>query len=489
MIRLFMIAASLATGGWVAPTVRPQSDSLLVVNAVRFYRSDQDRTRVRGLIEIPASLIQAAGGRPGNVSYTVSVRVADSTGLTLYKQAWNNHVVPLAGAAEAYTAEAYTVEVVDFIVAPGTYQLEVQVNDSASGRSASSAVEVTALSARDAASDLLLAPGMRAAPVDDTIPRPGEFRSGQYLVTAAARVRLTPLQTKLFYLLEAYADSSQAGTLSVSIRDSATTVVRTPDLRVQVGAGGGVLKGQLDVAGLPEGRYAMVATLKFGGRTIDRSAEFTMAGLGATVTRAAEQREEARGTDPGYFAALPGPQLDSAQAPLGYIAESGELAAWNRKMSVAAKRKFLTDFWMRRDPTPGSARNERREAFYEAIAYADRTYKEGGRKAVPGWRSDRGRIYAKNGTPNDVLRRQQEGQAPPYEVWRYTSGRGAFYIFVDRTGFGAYQLVYTNDLKETSLPAWGDILGRRAVADAGQFVGVDLLASIRREEIAPRQRF
>jgi GWxTD domain-containing protein len=339
------------------------------------------------------------------------------------------------------------------------------------------------------ASDLLLAPGIRVAPATDTVPQPGEFRSGQYLVTAAARVRLTPLQTKVYYLLEAYADSDQSGTLSVSIRDSSKTVVHTPDLKVQVGAGGGVLKGQLDLAGLPEGAYTMVANLKLGSREITRSAQFNMAGLEETVARAAERREAARVTDPGYFDAMTGPQLDSAQAPLGYIAESRELSAWSRGMSVSAKRRFLTEFWTRRDPTPGTARNERREGFYEAIAFADRTYKEGGRKAVPGWRSDRGRIYAKYGTPDDVLRRQQEGQAPPYEVWRYMSGKGAYYIFVDRSGFGAYQLVYTNDVTETSVPNWGDLLGRRAVADAGQFVGVDLLSAGRRDEIAPRQRF
>jgi GWxTD domain-containing protein len=207
------------------------------------------------------------------------------------------------------------------------------------------------------------------------------------------------------------------------------------------------------------------------------------------VARAAEQREAALETDQGYFGVMTGAQLDSAQAPLGYIAESRELAAWSRGMSVAAKRRFLTEFWTRRDPTPGTDRNERREGFYEAIAFADRTYKEGGRKTVPGWRSDRGRVYAKYGKPDDVLQRQQEGQAPRYEVWRYSTGKGAYYIFVDRTGFGAFQLVHSNDLSETGVPAWTTILGRRAVADAGQFVGVDLLAQSRQDEIQPRQRF
>ncbi len=483
MIRL-TIAVSVAAAGWITAIPGPQGGSPLVVNAVRFYRADQNRTRVRGLIEIPLSLVQAAGDQPGNVSYTVSVRVADSTGLTLYKQSWQNRARPVAGAAEAYT-----VEIVDFAVAPGTYRLEAQVDDSASRRSASSAVEVQAFSAEDLASDLLLAPEIRVAPADDTIPRPGEFRSGQYLVRAAARVRLTPLQAKVYYLLEAYADSGQAGTLSVSIRDSSTIVVRTPDLPVQVGVGGGVLKGQLDLAGLPEGAYTMVAALKLGGRQIERTAQFTMAGLQETVSRAALKMEAARVTDSGYFGAMSGPQLDSAQAPLGYVAKSGELSPWSKDLSVGAKRRFMTGFWTRRDPSPGTGRNERREAFYQAVEFANREYKEGGRKTVPGWRSDRGRIYAKNGAPGDVLRRQQEGQTPPYEVWRYTQGKSTYYIFVDRTGFGAYQLVYTDDLTETSLPGWGDLLGRRAVADASQFIGVDLMSETRREEIVPRQRF
>src|SRR5215207_5372182 len=61
----------------------PQNDSGLVLRAVRFYRPDQNRTRVKGLVQIPFSMIQQSSGAAG---YTVSVRVVDSTGLTLYQQ-------------------------------------------------------------------------------------------------------------------------------------------------------------------------------------------------------------------------------------------------------------------------------------------------------------------------------------------------------------------------------------------------------------------
>jgi hypothetical protein len=65
------------------------------------------------------------------------------------------------------------------------------------------------------------------------------------------------------------------------------------------------------------------------------------------------------------------------------------------------------------------------------------------------------------------------GQAPPYEVWRYTRGRPRYYVFADRTGIGAYNLIQTNDLQETGIPTWREILTEDAVRDVGLFLGVD----------------
>jgi GWxTD domain-containing protein len=478
--------AFLAAAAVVAPiaTTVSQSDSGFVLRAVRFYRPDQDRTRVKGLVQIPFSMIQPASGTSGQLNYTVSVKVVDSTGLTLYQQSWRNR-------ARSYgNSDAYTVEIVDFAVAPGKYRLEVGVEDSASGKKVSGGIEVQALSESDGASDLLVAPEMRLATADDTVPRPGEFRTGNNLVTAAARVELTPLRAKVYYLLEAYSDSGEAGTMSVAIKDSAgKTSIKTPEVPVTVAAGGSVLQGQLDLAGLPEGSYTMVASLKLPDGAIERSAGISMAGLQETLARDSAARQAERVTDEGYFRAMSPEALDAAKAPLLYIAESGELSPWQSELSPEAKRRFLINFWSKRDPSPGTAKNERREAFYEAIAYANREYKEGGRKAVAGWRSDRGRIFARYGAPDDVLRRQNEGRAPPYEVWRYSSGKGAYYIFADRTGFGAYQLIYSNDLREPGIPAWSTVIGNKAVDDAGEFLGVDLTRASRREDTGVRQQF
>lgn len=467
------------------PLVSPvsQTDPSLIVRTVRFYRPDQDRTRVKGLVQIPYSILEPSGST-GPRGYTVAVRVRDSTGLTLFQQAWQSRV------SDVSIRDAYAVEIVDFAVAPGRYRLDVEVRDSTSGHTARAEAELQALSDSDAASDLLLTPEMRLASAEDTVPQPGEFRTGNNLVTAVARVRLTPLRSKVYYLLEAYAGSAMLDTMSVAIRDSGSkVVVQTPVVPVRVNAGGSVLNGELDLAGLPEGRYTMAATLRRDGRTIERTADFTMGGLNETLARDAANLESQKNTDEGYFARMSQVQLDSAQAPLIYIAQSGELSAWDKQLSLSAKRRFLTTFWQKRDPTPGADRNERREQFYQAIDYANRAYREGGRNTVPGWRSDRGRIYARQGTPDDVLRRLHEGRAPSYEVWRYSRGRGNFYIFADRTGLGAYELIYSNDLKEPGKPDWDRSLGRDAVGDVSQFLNIDLFADIRKQGMTPSQRF
>ena len=482
MIRWLQVVSVAVLAGLPATPAATQSDPELVLRAVRFYRADQDLTRVKGIVQIPYALVRRVGH---DSAYTVSVKVADSSGLTLYRQSWETKV-QTAGAPE----DAYAVEIIDFTVAPGSYRLEVAVGDSASGRQARQALKVEALGKSAKASDLLASPAIRVAAANDTIPKPGEFRAGTNLVTAAAQVMLTPLRSQLYYLMEAYAPAEQAGKMGVAIRDSTgRAIVETPPRPVTVSPGGSLLKGQLDLTGLPPGEYTMISKLELGGETIERSAGLTMADLTETLVRDSATREAARITDEGYFAAMAEDQLEEAKDPLAYIAEGRELSSWSKDLSPRAKRKLLTEFWKRRDPTPGTPRNERREQFYQAIEYANANYREAGRRAPEGWRNDRGRIYAKNGTPDDVLRRPKEAFGAAFEVWKYTRGKARHYIFADQTGVGAYQLVYSNDVSEADHPAWGNLIGRRGLADAGNFLGIDLFSVVRAEDSGTLQRF
>jgi GWxTD domain-containing protein len=467
---------AIALGMWTAlgPTALSAEQSFggLAVRTVRFYRPQVQQTRIKAFIEIPyAILTPVVGSSSGHLVYKIAVTLADSSGLTLLRQEWWGR-----GRSELQGLGASALETLDFAVAPGGYRLHVAVLDSISGASKEVSTEVHGFSTPPRISDLWLAPKMRLASADDTVPMPGELREGRTLVTAAARVILTPLRSTTYYLVEAYADTQKVGTMQMMVSDSTgKSLVRTPPTPVTVTAGGGILKGQMDLAGLPAGQYTMTFTLVSGTDTASRSADFLMQGLEETLGRDVVDRAARRVTDQGYFAEMHAAQLDEAEAPLYYIAQSAELAAYDKKLSLAAKRKLLTEFWAKRDPTPGTPRNESRERFYQAIADANRNFTEGGRRPVPGWKSDRGRIYARYGAPDDKLDRQQEGTAPRYQVWRYTRERSRYYVFADRTGFGTFVLMTTNDTKEVGQANWMQILGIDAVEDVGRFLGVNFL--------------
>ena len=63
--------------------------------------------------------------------------------------------------------------------------------------------------------------------------------------------------------------------------------------------------------------------------------------------------------------------------------------AFKRLKTDEEREQFIEQFWLRRDPTPDTDENEFKEEHYRRIAYANEHYASG----IPGWKTDRGRIY------------------------------------------------------------------------------------------------
>ncbi len=465
----FLPLAALVAFMPLAHPAGQAADGDITVSAVRFYRAEGSLTQVKAFVQVP--LESLAASPDGNLVYRVTVQLKDSSGLQLADEQW-----PWQRAAvHLQEPGAFTVNSVEFTVRPGKYRLDVLVEDSVGGRRYEAGTDITGFTGRPEASDLVLSPLMRPYVVDSP-PRATEWKSGQFLVTSIARVQLNPARkdgSRIFYLVEAYSAQPDSGTMQVTIRDSAgRQIVQTPPTPVSLAAGGGVLRGQLNLEGLPQGQYTMTVAVALAGGRTERSAGFTMSDLQTELNKLAAQAQARRITDEGYFALMGEEQLDRAAEPLEYIADGRELRAY-RGASVEAKRRFLTEFWRQRDQDPSTIRNELREEFYGKIEYADSTFRERGSGTTPGWKTDRGRVYARYGAPDEVLDRERRGRTLPYMVWRYTRMRDTWYIFSDRSGLGSYKLIHTNDRREAGAPDWRDILGPDAVRDAGLFLGQD----------------
>jgi GWxTD domain-containing protein len=116
-----------------------------------------------------------------------------------------------------------------------------------------------------------------------------------------------------------------------------------------------------------------------------------------------------------------------------------------RKLTTDRERDlFIEAFWKQRDPTPGTPENEFRTEHVRRIVYANKNFHRS--TPLPGWRTDRGRIYIILGEPNDIERYSGQGQVNSSEVWFYQDKTslglppGFHLVFFQREGIGDFKL-------------------------------------------------
>ena len=449
----------------VAVLALSQEPGGVQVSVVRFYRSANALTLVDAFCRVPVSAVSAlsSGGATAGAAYGVFVVVHDSAGTELTSQTWSQTVPrSLLGVSGASLVEHFA-----FAAPRGAYVIDVAVTDSATGRVSHARAGVSTFAGPPVASDLLLAAGLRVATGSaDTLARGGEIRKGDVFVETSGRPVLTPERSQLGYYLELYPERPETAKVAARVRSTTgAEIVATPPQRLPLAAGGGVTRGLLDLGGLPPGAYRLEVTATVAGHELARSAEFGMAGF-ATEAAIAAAAPAARPAD--RFASLAESQLDSLYAPLLYLMSEDEQGIYS-SLTVDGKRSFLRRFWAKRDPTPGTPRNEEEERFYGGITEANRRFHEGGAAEIPGWRTDRGRIFIRYGSPDEVLSRPQAGSTAPYEVWKYTRTRARKFVFYDVTRFGNYALIWTDERREPSRPNWRELLGPQAVEDVQRF--------------------
>ena len=155
---------------------------------------------------------------------------------------------------------------------------------------------------------------------------------------------------------------------------------------------------------------------------------------------------------------------DWLEKDVAYIITDEERKAFRKLETDDERERFIEEFWRRRDPDPDTDENEYREEYYERIAYANEHYASG----IPGWKTDRGRIYIQWGKPDEVEthpsggaynRESYEGGGStstyPFERWFYRYlpgvGSGIEIEFVDPTGSGEYRIARNPDEKDALL--------------------------------------
>ena len=149
---------------------------------------------------------------------------------------------------------------------------------------------------------------------------------------------------------------------------------------------------------------------------------------------------------------------------VAYIITDEERAAFKQLSNDEERDNFIEAFWQRRDPTPDTVENEFKEEHYRRIAYANEHFAAG----IPGWKTDRGRIYIVYGPADEIEshpsggtyeRPIEEGGGStstyPFEDWRYRYiegiGQEVIIEFVDDCMCGSYEMTMDRSKKDALL--------------------------------------
>jgi GWxTD domain-containing protein len=111
-----------------------------------------------------------------------------------------------------------------------------------------------------------------------------------------------------------------------------------------------------------------------------------------------------------------------------YIISPEERHSFLNLATNEEREQFIEAFWQRRNPDPDSPENTFKEEHYRRIAYANEHYPSG----IPGWKTDRGKIYIMWGPADEVDSHPTGGNwdrptdqgggsttTYPWETWRY----------------------------------------------------------------------
>jgi GWxTD domain-containing protein len=147
-----------------------------------------------------------------------------------------------------------------------------------------------------------------------------------------------------------------------------------------------------------------------------------------------------------------------------WIITDEERSAFKQLSNDEERDQFIEAFWQRRDPTPDTVENEYKEEHYRRIAYANEHFAAG----IPGWKTDRGRMYIIYGPPDEIeshpsggtyQRPMEEGGGEtstfPFEQWRYRYiediGQEVIIEFVDTCMCGDYHMTIDRSEKDALL--------------------------------------
>ncbi len=414
---------------------KAKGDIDFTVDLLRF-RNPMGRNLVQVSYDLPYRQLSPAAREEGGhkVAFAVRVKVKSLDTESVQEDSWMSHGLVRA-SEETGPEKASGLDQFEIELGGGNYELTVTITDSVSGKSGSAKGKIALPSLGEdlILSDLQLATSVEIDTVGSNftrgnvkaIPNPNRLFGGNM-----------PFVYVRFEIYNMQYDSASPGAYATTysvLDQSGTPVTTLPTSENRKGGRTGVEISAVNVLGLKPGKYVFKVEVRDveTSQVASSTSRFEVSVLRRSRPPMSEWAEE-------YFSRI---DLLVGQDTLRFM----------KSLSPEGQEEFLMDFWLRRDPTPGTPVNEYFDAFAMRIREADKKFRSGFEKGVD---SDRGRIYIKYGNPDDMEYHPQDPDYPAHEDWFYYKEGGIQFIFSDISGIGKYELVYSSTEAENFDPNW-----------------------------------
>ena len=378
----------------------------------------------------------------------LNLTIEDQLGDTVENRMWNRG--SRVNRWEDTQADYMILDEAEVLLEPGDYLLKLSVTDlgSEAKGEASSKLKVKAFAEKDLQlSDLELAFQI------DPDTTAGRFtKAGRKILPNPSGVFSRAMGIVYFYAelynLTTSPDADSDYVLSFFVSDSTGKKVKDfgSQTRRKPGNSAVVLSG-INISALAQGNHVLQveAEDRETGQKVFAAKNFSILG------EEAESKESLASSE----------EVERFKQDVAYIALTQELEMFDQ-LTPEGKRRFIEEFWRKRDPNPDTPINEGKIEHYRRIGYANSHFSRT-REASDGWNMDMGRIYILHGEPSEIERNPVSAENKSWEQWNYNELEGGVYfIFIDEDGYGVYRLIHSNLKGEIQDYEWEEMVRRES---------------------------
>ncbi len=372
------------------------------------YKSEEPgKTRLDIFIQIPYTNLRfLKEDNKFTASYMLTITIYDSLKSNIINSNSWDETVNVTGYNAAHSRQNFNLNLKSFNLYPGRYRVICEVFDKDSKRNYAldKLIDVKSINDNPDLSEILLIAG--------TVMH----NNVEKLIPNISREIFTS-NKELPFVFEIYSDKKCSIYLEYMITDQSKTVYFQKRFLTEIDSGKNIINQTFENTTFSLGVYELRLSIMDENFNVLKTSS-----------------KQFYSFIKGYPRSIV--DLDISVDQMVYIASADELDRIKSMQTYETKLNAFTDFWSKKDPSPGTSENEALIEYYRRIAHANKNFSKNNK----GWRTDMGMVYIILGAPNSVERRPFE-QTQPYEIWHYFD-INQYFIFVDYTGFGDYRLKY-----------------------------------------------